>query len=105
MTRPGISGLETLLALLLRWGREDGVSLLRTLETVTSEPARILGLNRGHLAPGAVADVCLFDPNADFTVDSSKFLSQGKNTPFDGWQLSGRVMHTVVDGEVVYEYS
>ena len=105
MTKPGISGLETLLALLLRWGREDEIPLLRTLETVTSAPAEILGINRGYLAPGAVADICLFDPNAEFIVDSSKFLSQGKNTPFDGWQLSGRVMHTVVDGEVVYEYS
>ncbi|MBT6275839.1 MAG: dihydroorotase [Chromatiales bacterium] len=101
-TAPGISGLDSLLPLALRWMKDHDVPLLRGLATLTSEPANVLGLERGSLAPGSVADVCLFDPRANVTIDSSTFISHGHNTPFDGMKLCGRVLGTYVDGRLVH---
>jgi dihydroorotase len=103
MTSPGISGLETLLPLILAWSCEQKVDLPTALATVTTSPAQILGLNRGTLAPGEVADICMFDPNAVVTIDASTFESHGKNTPFDERELAGKVRMTLVDGNFVYE--
>ncbi|MBI2313980.1 MAG: dihydroorotase [Betaproteobacteria bacterium] len=99
----GATGLELLLPLTLKWGRESGVALARTLAKITTEPARILGLDAGHLAPGATADVCVFDPEAWWKVEPRALRSQGKNTPFLGMELQGKVRHTLVAGHLVYE--
>jgi dihydroorotase len=103
MTSPGISGLETLLPLLLRWAEEEQVSLPTALARVTSGPADILNLDRGQLRPGAEADICVFDPNAEVVVEAKAFRSRGKNTPFDRMTLTGQVTTTLVGGRAVYE--
>ncbi|GAB4170056.1 MAG: dihydroorotase [Rhodocyclaceae bacterium] len=100
---PGATGLELLLPLTLKWGRECGVPLARTLSRITSEPARILGCEAGRLEVGAAADLCLFDPSASRSITRAGLLSQGKNTPFLGAQLQGVVRMTLIAGNVVYE--
>ena len=100
---PGATGLELLLPLTLRWGQANKLGLAATLARITSEPARILGVASGRLAPGAPADVVLFDPAAPLKVAPETLKSQGKNTPFLGYELAGRVRTTIVAGNVVYE--
>jgi dihydroorotase len=100
---PGATGLELLLPLTLKWGQARGLSLAKTLARITSEPARILGVESGRLAPGAPGDVIVFDPSAPFDVSAAALKSQGKNTPFLGYELAGRVRYTIVAGNVVYE--
>lgn len=99
----GISGLETLLPLVITKLVEPGhLDLPQAVALLTTGPARALGLDRGNLVPGAWADVTIFDPEAEITVQASSFHSKGKNTPFDGWRLRGKVVATVVAGEIVY---
>jgi len=82
----------------------DGVLPLPALiERLTWGPAHILGLDRGHLGIGAPADVCVFDPDADWLVTADTLRSRGQNSPFIGWHLQGRVTHTLLEGRVVYE--
>jgi len=100
---PGATGLELLLPLTLKWAQEERVPLPAALARLTSEPARVLGLSAGHLAPGVEADVCLFDPEAYWTVEARSLKSQGKNTPFLGLELTGRVRYTLVGGQIVHE--
>jgi dihydroorotase len=100
---PGASALELLLPLTLKWGEAQKLSLAATLARITSEPARILDLEAGRIAPGAPADLVLFDPQAPLRVTAERLKSQGKNTPFLGCELPGRVRYTVLGGEVVYE--
>lgn len=100
---PGASGLELLLPLVLKWGRERKLGLAQTLARVTSEPARILGVAAGRIAPGAPGDVIVFDPEAAFRIVPEALRSQGKNSPFLGYELAGRVRVTLVAGKVVYE--
>jgi dihydroorotase len=100
---PGISALETLLPLTLRLVEEDVLEMSEALASVTSSPAKILGVDAGHLGIGATADVCIFDPKARWTLTESDFTSRGRNSPFLGWELSGRVTHTLVGGKVVFE--
>jgi dihydroorotase len=100
---PGATGLELLLPLTLKWGVQAKLNLAQTLMRVTSAPARILGVDAGRIAPGAPADLVLFDPLAPFRVSAQALKSQGKNTPFLGLELTGRVRATLVAGEVVYE--
>jgi dihydroorotase len=106
---PGATGLELLLSLALKWGQESGVGLTRALAVLTSEPARVLGpalgtlqASCGQLAEGAAADMCVFDPQAHWTVEPSALRSQGKHTPFSGYELPGRVRCTLVAGQVVW---
>jgi dihydroorotase len=99
----GATGLELLLPLTLRWAREMGLPLSAAIAKVTAEPARILGVDNGHLAPGQAADLCVFDPERLWRVAPRTLKSQGKNTPFQGMELRGRVCHTLVDGHVVYD--
>ncbi|MGD9000031.1 MAG: dihydroorotase [Granulosicoccaceae bacterium] len=101
-TEPGISGLETLLPLVLRLADEGVLSLSDVLRCVTANPADILGLPTGRLQPGALADICIFDPDADWFVTAEGLRSRGHNTPFIGWEMQGRVKHTLVDGRLVY---
>ncbi len=100
---PGATGLELLLPLALKWGVPAKLTLAQTLARVTSAPARILGVDAGRIAPGAPADLVLFDPQAPFRVSAQALKSQGKNTPFLGLELAGRVRTTIVAGSVVYE--
>ncbi len=111
---PGATGLELLLSLVLRWGTDSGLSLPATLARVTSEPVRVLGdaigslsSSAGRLVEGGVADVCVFDPHAEWTVQPAALHSQGKHTPFafgsTGMALPGRVRATLVAGTVAYE--
>jgi dihydroorotase len=100
---PGATGLEVLLPLTLKWAREDNLPLSAALARITTEPARVLGLNAGHLGIGADADVCVYDPDLNWVVEPSALRSQGKNTPFLGLELAGRVRYTLVGGQVVHE--
>lgn len=99
----GATGLELLLSLTLKWAEETGTPLPDALARVTSDAARIIGITRaGHLAPGARADVCVFDPVACRTVARETLRSQGKNTPFLGAELPGQVRFTLVEGQVMF---
>jgi dihydroorotase len=102
-SEPGATGLELLLPLTLKWAAEDKVPLPAALARITSVPATILGLDAGHLAVGQPADVCVFDADAHWLVEPKALKSQGKNTPFLGLEVPGRVRHTLVGGQVVYE--
>jgi dihydroorotase len=99
---PGATGLELLLPLALKWGAERKLSLAQTLARVTCDPARILGVQSGRIAPGAPADLVLFDPQQPWRVLPAALRSQGKNTPFLGYELAGKVRTTIVAGSVVY---
>jgi dihydroorotase len=100
---PGATGLELLLPLTLKWGQANKLGLAATLARISSEPARVLGVASGRLAAGAPADIVLFDPAAPVRVAPETLKSQGKNTPFLGYELAGRVRTTIVAGTVVYE--
>lgn len=99
----GATGLELLLPLALKWGAEMKLPLAQTLATVTEKPARIMGVPGGSLAVGEAADLCLFDPQAMVRITAEGLRSQGKNTPFIGYELPGKVRFTLVSGLVVYE--
>ncbi|HSD41135.1 MAG TPA: dihydroorotase [Burkholderiales bacterium] len=99
----GATGLELLLPLALKWGEETRLQLGRTIASVTSAPARVLGIEAGHLGVGAPADVCIFDADAHFKVAAATLRSQGKNTPYLGYELPGVVRYTLVRGDVRYE--
>ena len=99
----GATGLELLLPLVLKWAQEDKLSLSDALAKATLQPARILGLDAGHLSVGAAADVCVFDPDTYWKVEPGALKSQGKNTPFNGIELQGKIRYTLVDGNFVYQ--
>ena len=101
--QPGASGLELLLPLTLKWAEARELPLAAALARISSEPAKILGVESGRIALGAPADLAIFDPHAPFRVDAANLRSQGKNTPFLGHELAGRVRYTLVEGKVVYE--
>ncbi|WP_305823447.1 dihydroorotase [Massilia brevitalea] len=102
---PGATGLELLLSLTLKWAEElhGSEALLRALAKITSQPARTAGLAAGQLAIGAAADVVVFDPDARWTVDGAALASQGKHTPFLGFEVTGQVRATVVGGRIAYQ--
>jgi dihydroorotase len=100
----GIVGLET--AIPLSWEvlvKPEVVSLSRLVELFSVNPSRILGLDRGTLRPGAVADVTVIDPKMKLTVDVAEFKSKGRNSPFHGWELQGAPVLTIVGGRIVYQ--
>ena len=103
LAEPGATGLELLLPLTLKWGLAQRLGLAATLARITSEPARILGIDAGRLVVGAPADLVLFDPRASVRITPEALKSQGKNTPFLGAELDGGVRLTLVEGNVVYE--
>ncbi len=104
-SEPGISGLETLLPLTLRLVDEKLLTLPEAIALLTSRPAEILGVETGTLGIGATADVCIFDPKAHWTLSAEKLVSRGHNSPFLGWEFAGRVTHTLVGGELVFEHA
>lgn len=98
----GISGLETAFALSLSLVREGVLTLNELLKRFTVNPAKLLNLPYGELAPGKAADLIIFNPDKEWIVDKDKFQSKGKNTPFHGWKLKGKNLLTIVDGNIVY---
>jgi len=98
----GISGFETALALSLGLVRDGILDLKGLLMKMTVNPAKLLGLEAGVIAEGAPADIIVFDPDMEWTVDRDSFASKGKNTPFHGMTLRGRNLFTMVDGRIVY---
>jgi dihydroorotase len=98
----GISGLETALGALMWLVHRGDLDLATMIRYLTVEPARVLGLPYGTLRKGAAADVVIFDPDAEWIVDPSKFFSKGKNTPLAGVALRGKVAATIVGGKVVH---
>jgi dihydroorotase len=99
----GATGLELLLPLTLKWAEEAGQSLSFALGRITCEAARVLNVDAGHLAPGQAADICVFDPERYWRVGADTLRSLGKNTPYRGIELKGKVRYTLVGGEVVYQ--
>jgi dihydroorotase len=100
----GITGLETALGLAITiLHRAHRIPLTRIVELFTWGPARVFDLNgRGSLAPGSFADVTIFDPRKRWTFEAAKSRSLSRNTPFDGWQLTGKAVATIVSGKIVY---
>jgi dihydroorotase len=98
----GVVGLETMLALGLQLHMSEDVPLLTVLACMTCNPARLLGLDAGVLQPGHPADLVIFDPEAPWIVDSKKFRSKSKNSPFDERPLQGHAVRTVVEGHTVF---
>ena len=101
-TAPGISGLETLLPLTLRLVQEGVVNLNTAIQRLTHGPATVADLPYGQLSPGSWADVCVFDPERHWHLRPGEMVSCGHNTPFDGWDFTGRVTHTLFEGRLVY---
>ncbi|HXV11583.1 MAG TPA: dihydroorotase [Burkholderiales bacterium] len=100
---PGATGLELLLPLTLKWAEESKTPVIAALAKISHSPARILGIDAGHLTSGHVADVCVFDPEEYWKIEPAALKSQGKNSPFLGLELKGKVRYTLVEGQVVYE--
>jgi len=102
-TEPGMSALDSLLALTLGMVADDELTLNQAVAALTSGPAAALGLDRGTLAVGSVADLCLFDADEQWRLDAKSMSSRGHNTAFAGRTLGGRVHLTMVDGRVVFD--
>jgi len=99
----GATGLELLLPLTLKWAEESNIPLPAALAKITSDAARILNIDAGHLSAGSAADICVFDPERCWKVEPAALKSQGKNTPYLGLELKGKVKQTLVEGLIVYE--
>jgi dihydroorotase len=102
--------VELLLSLALKWGQESGAGLTRALAVLSSEPARVLGSalgtlqsSAGQLVIGGVADICVFDPQSRWVVRDDALRSQGKHTPFSGYELPGQVRCTLVGGQIAFQ--
>ena len=100
---PGATGLELLLPLTLKWAAEDKVPLSRAIAAIAARPAQILGVAPATLRRGSAADLAVFDPAEPWVVRRDTLRSQGKNTPFLGIELVGRVRYTLLAGQVVHE--
>jgi dihydroorotase len=99
---PGVIGLETLLPVSLELVHKRMLSMVELFRRLALAPADLLGLPQGRLAPGAPADLVLFDPTRAWVVDEDRFLSKSKNSPFGGRPVQGRVLRTLVDGRTVF---
>ena len=104
---PGATGLELLLSLALKWADESveqaNQRLSQALSRITVDAARVAGLTAGQLSLGSAADICIFNPDTMWTVQASALLSQGKHTPFLGYELQGQVHTTLVAGRIVFQ--
>ena len=99
----GIVGLETSLALSYTYLVDAGLISLSTLvEKMSYNPARILGIDKGNIDTGKVADIMIFDDTSEYTINPDTFVSKGKNTPFSGMKVKGRVAYTIMGGKVTY---
>jgi dihydroorotase len=98
----GIIGLETELALALELAQKKLLTLSKLVEKFTVNPARLLRLNKGTLSDGADADITIIDPELEWTYDVGKSASKSRNSPFNGWDLRGKAVMTIVDGKIVW---
>jgi len=98
----GIVGLETSLSLGLKLVEDGVLTMAGLIEKMSKNPARILGLNN-HLSVGCPADLTIIDPNVAHKIDPGAFLSKGRNTPFEGWEIKGKAVLTMVEGRIVFE--
>ena len=100
----GIVGIETVAALTYSELVKSGIlSPMQMAEKMSYNPAKVVGIDKGDIQPGKVADVVIFNPNETYVIDKNEFASKGKNTPFHGREVTGRVCMTIVDGNIVYE--
>ena len=100
----GIVGLETAACLTYSELVLQGyLTPMQMAEKMSYNPAKIVGIDKGDIQPGKIADIVIFDPEKTYKIDKTKFASKGRNTPFDGREVTGKVMATIVDGRVVYE--
>jgi len=98
----GIVGLETALSLSLELVEKGIITLDEMIKKLTVAPSEIVGIERGTLVPGSIADLVVFDPGMSRTVNAGEFFSKSRNTPFSGWELKGVVSNTIVSGKVVF---
>jgi len=99
----GIVGLETAVALTVTHLLEEGyLTPLKMAAKMSTNPAKVLGIDKGTLKVGKIADITIIDPNEEYVIDKTAFASKGKNTPFDGKKVRGRVKYTIVSGRIVY---
>jgi dihydroorotase len=99
----GATAVELLLPLTLKWIEESKLPLAAGLARITSDPARVLGIGAGRIVQGGSADICIFDPARHWTVEPAALKSQGRNTPYTGYEMKGKVCYTLVEGQIVYE--
>lgn len=99
----GATGLELLLPLTVKWAQQENIPLFNALRLITNAPASILNIPAGNMSTDSHADICLFDANEYWKIESTKLKSQGKNTPFNGLELPGKNKYTLVHGQIVYE--
>ncbi len=99
---PGVTALELLLPLTLKWARESGASISDALRHLTVNPARVLGRDAGQLSVGAQADICVFQPSKEWRVSENNLFSQGANTPYIGMDIQGQVTTVLVDGRCAF---
>jgi dihydroorotase len=101
----GIIGIETELGIFIDRlvHKKKAIELSRLVEMFTVEPARLLKIDAGTLSPGAAADITLIDPNLEWTVNVDAFMTASRNTPFNGWELKGRAVRTIVGGRTVWQ--
>jgi len=99
----GITGLETAVSLTITALVDTGyITPMQMAEKMSYNPAKIIGLDKGTLLPGKIADITIINPDIEYVIDSNTFVSLGKNTPFNGKKVKGKVMATIVAGEVIY---
>lgn len=100
----GIVGLETSVALTITELVDKGhITPMQMAEKMSYNPAKILGIDKGTLLPGKIADITVINPAKEYVIDSARFVSMGRNQPFDGRRVKGEVMYTIVSGEVIYK--
>lgn len=99
-TEPGISALETLLPLTLKLADDGIVDIATAIRSLTATPANILGIDKGQLAAGATADLCIIDPHNEWQLTTENIHSRGKNTPFESWMLKGNAHCSIINGTV-----
>jgi dihydroorotase len=99
----GATGLELLLPLTLKWAAEHKVPMIDAIARMTNAPAAILGIDAGHLSLNANADICMFDPEHYWKIDAATLISQGKNSPFLGMEVAGKVRYTLLHGHTVHQ--
>lgn len=99
----GATGLELLLTLTLKWAQQENVTLLHAIGNITQASAQILGIQAGDLSVNSDADICIFDANEYWKICPSALKSQGKNSPFNGLEMAGKVKTTLVHGQIVYQ--
>ncbi len=102
VTEPGVSALDVLLPLAFKLADDKHMDLDTVINAMTAAPAQILGLESGSLTEGTVADLCIFDPEKEWTVTEKSLISEGKNTPTLGWEMKGKVTHAILNGRLVY---